>query len=469
MSKLRATYGEEVAGRIRTAMGRLKVLSEDANKMFADVELWLLNDRPNRNHWRFLNLEKHAEKFVDKPILTAYKNGRVGDGHNFRMKRDGKTGEEYASFTDAAAERIVGWFPSAGNIRVEIKDGVRWIVGKARIWAYYNRELVELLAVQGGRGMDISIEALAINSRMEGETEIIDEYEILGTTILGEGVTPAVEGAYIYRLNWLNEELKDFKLRVAAYAPTEQTAGEEGGNVKGVYPMSKKKLALLQRSFPTHTVLAASEDGLNVLLMSEKGEVCAYTFDPKDEGAVMGSKFAPVLASVSAKMPNGSDLTVSLDDAMDNCAAAMLNATTRAEKAEKELTEARDTIKTMREKEQKRRVSAAKAAVKRELEEINAERSANEQIDESVCAEVEKEIDCGTYTDMENAEGEWTGEKAACNALKARCMDAVKKMDRDAMARQQGVNITTSPLYNSSVNEDSPEAYLRKMGVTIRK
>ena len=148
----------------------------------------------------------------------AYTGNKVGDGHNFRMKRD-ENGEAYASFTDANAERIVGWFKNEDDIRIEEKDGVRWIVGDGTIWSYYARELADLLTEQGAEGMDVSIETLVDNIREENGVEVFDDYQILGTTILGKGVNPAVAGAHIRSLS-LEDDLKNFKLRVASYMET---------------------------------------------------------------------------------------------------------------------------------------------------------------------------------------------------------------------------------------------------------
>ena len=211
MSKFKKTEGGKM---FNSFTGKLRVLAKEDDFLYR-VEVWLLNSEVNRNNWQYLNIDEHRKLFVDTPILVAYTGGKVGDGHNFRMKRD-ENGEEYASFTDANAERIVGWFKNDDDIRIEEKDGVRWIVGNGTIWAYYARELADMLTEQGAEGMDVSIETLVDSYEVKNGVEVFDKYQILGTTILGSGVSPAVAGAHI-RAASLDEDLKNFKLRVASY------------------------------------------------------------------------------------------------------------------------------------------------------------------------------------------------------------------------------------------------------------
>jgi len=96
-------------GRQRAFAGELRVLRQQ-NPFLYDVELWMLNEKLTHNNWRFINLEEHRALFAGTPILIAYINqgAGIGDGHNFKVRRDPKTGRERPSFTDADAERIIG-------------------------------------------------------------------------------------------------------------------------------------------------------------------------------------------------------------------------------------------------------------------------------------------------------------------------------------------------------------------------
>ena len=95
---------------LRTFKGNLKVL-ESTNKFIMPVEVKALNSEVNRNNWKYINLEQHLSSFAQIPLLTAYNMGGavIGGGHQFDEKIDPDTGEFYASFTAADAERIVGW------------------------------------------------------------------------------------------------------------------------------------------------------------------------------------------------------------------------------------------------------------------------------------------------------------------------------------------------------------------------
>ena len=149
----------------RAFTGQLRVM-ETANPKLYAVEIMALNSEINRNNWRYVNLEQHLNEFLDIPILTAYVMGGqvIGDGHNYNMKRDPKTGEEYASFTASDAERIVGWIPKdQSNVRLEVVDGVEWVIVKGNLWAWYAKELVDQIARQGR--MEVSIETLVTDER----------------------------------------------------------------------------------------------------------------------------------------------------------------------------------------------------------------------------------------------------------------------------------------------------------------
>ena len=109
--------------------GELRVLWQ-VNEYLYDVELWLLNAEVNRNKWKFINLEEHRALFAGTPILIAYinKGAGIGDGHNFELRRDPKTGKERPSFTAETAERIVGSLSDdPRDIRLEERDGVTYL------------------------------------------------------------------------------------------------------------------------------------------------------------------------------------------------------------------------------------------------------------------------------------------------------------------------------------------------------
>ena len=66
----------------------------------------------------FSNVERYADPFLGTPILCAYVDGQVGDGHNMKEYEDPDGNTRY-SFMAPTAERIVG---AMGEVAVQHKD-----------------------------------------------------------------------------------------------------------------------------------------------------------------------------------------------------------------------------------------------------------------------------------------------------------------------------------------------------------
>lgn len=448
MAAFRKTDGGKM---FNSFTGKLRVLAKEDDFLYR-VEVWLLNSEVNRNNWQYLNLDEHRKLFVDTPILVAYTGGKVGDGHNFRMKRD-ENGEEYASFVDANAERIVGWFKNDDDIRIEEKDGVRWIVGNGTIWAYYARELADMLTEQGAEGMDVSIETLVDSYEVKNGVEVFDKYQILGTTILGRGVSPAVAGAHI-RAASLDEDLKNFKLRVASYM---ETAKE---TTKGTKRMAFNKVQLeeLGKKFNGYKIVGASEDGKHIALMSETDN-CFYGYTFEGEEEVNAENIKPV--SLNAEAAFGEDEKVALDvigvyvDEIKNLTARATDAETRADTAEAE-------CKALKEKETKRRNKAVVAAINALMTAYNAE--AEEAIDEKECADIVEDAENGAFAECENADGEFCGEEKACSLVKARIFDHEQAIRNKRAAANAAVHSWLDGLRkNTNENSDSIEGLLSRI------
>lgn len=438
MSKFKKTEGGKM---FNSFTGKLRVLAKEDDFLYR-VEVWLLNSEVNRNNWQYLNLDEHRKLFVDTPILVAYTGGKVGDGHNFRMKRD-ENGEEYASFTDANAERIVGWFKNDADIRIEEKEGVRWIVGNGTIWAYYARELADMLTEQGAEGMDVSIETLVDSYEVKNGVEVFDKYQILGTTILGSGVSPAVAGAHI-RAASLDEDLKNFKLRVASYM---ETANESKKGKKRM-AMNKTQLEALGQKFNGYKIVGTSEDGKHIALLSETDN-CFYGYVFNGEEEVNAADIKPV--SLNAEADFGEDTKVPLDAAgiyaneIEKLANRAANAESRADAAEAE-------CKALKEKETKRRNKAVVAAINALIAAYNAD--AEEAMDEKECADIVEDAEKGEFSDCDNAEGEFCGEEKACALVKARIFDHEQKIREKKNAANAAVHSWLDGLRKNN-NEDS--------------
>ena len=409
--------------------GCLRVLSKQ-NEFLYNVELDLLDDTTTRNGWRYENLEQHRALFAGKPILIAYTRGgrKIGDGHNMRTVR-GEDGEEYASFTDADSERIIGSLSDdEADIRIEDRDGHKWIVGKGSIWTWYAREAVEKIAAQGS--MDISIETLVTKNRMEGDEEVEENYIILGATILGDDVPPAVIGANIRPLS--AKEFKDLKLRAASYigevGGVQEPEAEPTKTNKGVKrTMSNKLIEKVQGLFPDYRVLSVSEDGnLVAMRRNSDGEYRMYKFPEEDRETVRDGCFMDTQACIALNAAEGVVLNADIDVLTGDLESRLNSALTELAAEKKARENAESELATIKEQQKNQRRASAKLAAKHELAEINASLSAEEQVAEADLAEIENAIDAGEYDDCGNAAGEWGGCEKACAAVQALCMKALK-------------------------------------------
>lgn len=428
---------------LRVLSGQLRVM-EKANEWLYNVELDLLDDRTTANGWRYENLEQHRPQFAGIPILIAYTQAgrRIGDGHNYRMKRT-RDGREYASFVDAESERIIGTLSdNEADIRMEVRDGHKWIVGKGTIWAWYAAEAVEKIASQGR--MDVSIETLVSENRMEGEEEVESVYTILGVTILGDGVTPAVAGANIRPLSEI--DTRELKMRAASYIQPPDQKGEQPASktAKGVRSMNNaKRMRELEKLFPDERVLCVSEDGLTVALLNlQTGDVRAHCFTADEPSVVIDARFSEVSAQLNMKLDNGTEFSANIGQVVGELQKRVNELNEQLEESEKDLEKAEETIENMEKAETERRRDEAKAAVHKALEEINKVQEAKDEpvVDEKVCEDVDKDIDDGEYDDCVNAKGDWCGAEKACAAVKAACMDAIRKSSEEKLAQKRKVN-----------------------------
>lgn len=431
---------ETPIGNYRSFEGHMKILSAD-NPLLKKVEIWLLNNRNTRNHSRYENLAENMNSFVNTPLLVAYVNNghTVGDGHNFRMKRDIVSGEEHPTFTDATSERIVGWINSPEDIRLE-EDFVtqeQWIIANANLWSWYAPELTEMLTLQGEEGMDVSIETLVEDPVIEDGIEVYHGWTVLGTTILGKGVTPAVAGAHIRTCSF-EEELNGLKLKVASYQEEQQNKMDDDTNSteRKTRRMNKKQLEALQARFPEHIVVQASDDGLNVCLLTKDGYPCVYAFGSADEQTIAPERIEPIAVNAVYQFASGRELTVDLNqlfDYMNMGSDSMKNqiATLSSEKEEvqNELASVKSELNAMKEAQRKQHIQSVKDAAKAALDCFNATLPAEEAVDDEMCKQIAEEADKGGY-DGCCRNNEWCGDKVAEEKVLAYCAKKVAEMNK---------------------------------------
>ena len=424
----------------RVESGRLKVL-EAVNRKLYRVEIWALNDKVNRNGWKYINLESHLQEFQDIPILTAYlRDGKViGDGHNFDMRIDPKTGEQYASFTAADAERIVGWVPKDASIRIEPEGETKWVVVTGYLWTWYARELVEKIAGQGG-GMEVSIETLVTKEHREDGYDVEEEYVILGVTVLGDGVSPAVAGASIKSLADLRSSMKDEILKAASFAgerePETQTTTKPKERKKNTMIPTMRQLAEAGKAFESYTCVGLSEDGMRVALLSADNAPFFYAFSETDKGNVIPERIKAASTVVTIKADE-QETEASLDAVMAPALNSLKAAEERIKALEAENKALTEKVDGMVSREKARRLQAAKDAARAALDKFNANRDDDRKFNCEILNGLLSRIECGEFTECEDKECAWIGEKLVENEVAVLCMAEQAKQDAAAKAKEK--------------------------------
>lgn len=408
------------------ASGTLKVMQR-LNEYEFGVELWVMREGENRNKWDYQNLAEYYKTFVGQPILVAYVGRQVGDGHNMAKRRDPETGEEYYSFMDGTAERIVGTLSEdERDFTLVERDGHTWLKAKGRLFEFYAPELVEKIRRQGT--MEVSAETNVTESHKEGDVDVFTKWTGLGVTILGDRVSPAIPGASIAKLAAMQEEFKSLKLRAASL----HTAAEGSGkiNKKGLKrSMNKQMMESVQTKFPNHKLIALSEDGMSVGLLDASGNLFSYTFNAEDNGEVMESRIAPCAARIVLSAGEV-ELNADVADVVAYTVSAAKTENGEIKQLSEELNAAREQIRAMQEAESKRRLSVCKATAKATLEAFNANRK--EKLSEDALKDINENIESGVYANSCDKDGAWLGEKMVRSAVLAVCGEAVMEADRKA-------------------------------------
>lgn len=498
--------------------GKLRLLERQTEFLYP-IEIWLVNDQVNRNKWQYPSVVQKKDLFAGTPILVAYIGNRVGDGHNFQTRRD-ENGEEYASFVSADSERIVGALSEKPeDIRVEEVNGVKWLVAKGFLWKWYAAELVSKIETDSlrGREMSVSIETLVSKSHMDGDVEVMDEFLVLGTTILGDGVAPAVENARIIALQEIESEFKILKVRAASYQcdddshqcedaddgnepdeeeqeePEEETEEPESeepedGDEDAEEPVEfseescgssvittnketrgmaykKRDLAELQKLFTGYKVIAAEmvNDTVHVCLMSsEDGGIYKYAM-PSSERTIVPERIERV--AVNASMPIDDEHSVDIDvySVTESYAEMVDSLSALVTSTQKELEDAKNTVTAMRNAEDARRLSAAKSVAESALKSFNANREG--KVEHSAIDAILADIEANKYTERVNEENVWIGDKEVEDAVLAVCAKAVMQMDAKAAQDKRKVSGWNAFTMHSNHDDGSVDSLLSKWGI----
>lgn len=457
----------ETGGKLVSFTGSLRVLSEGEG-LLQKVEVMLLNDEVNRNNWRYLNLEEHRKLFVDTPLLVAYKGKKVGDGHNFDEVRN-PDGTVTASFMSATAERIVGWFKSESDIRMETIGNKTWIVGIGYIWKWYAQELVAKLRGQGraNDGMAVSIETLIDEMHMDGKTEVYTKYQVLGTTILGDDVAPAVKDAAIRALSAIGTTgIRELTLRVASAnpQPTEESETDNGSEGKPGPVKNKEKTLMnsklnkeLAALFPDFRFISATEN--SVALCSAEGDFYRVPYSVENGQIIPGAK--TVVNAVVVLGEGDEAISLPLDDLRNEDKAKIESLTAKLNEAEKKAADAEEKNKTLETRETARRLKSVKDAINARYAEICESTDGAEVCKESVDALL-TEGKLASYAAKEDENGEFCGNEIARRDVDAICMEAVISAGKKAKENAAHRYAFDFPA-NSGESGDSIDALIGRM------
>lgn len=453
------------------ACGSLTVLQRLNQYEFA-VEIRMMREGLNRNRWDYRNLGEYYKTFVGQPILCAFVNGKVGDGHNMREKTNRETGERYYSFTDATSERIVGTLSNdIEDFSVVEENGEKWLIAKGRLWEFYAPELVSKI-IRTGR-MDVSVETMVEEASQDGEIEVFTKWTGLGVTILGDDVQPAIPNASIKALELLKDEFAEAKLKAASYEQSssdepknndEQIVIERGKNE--MTSLNKRELSALRDTyFKDYCVLSASHDkekGETLVCLMKDGATYQYVLGDA-ETTVQPERIAPVHVNASVMFDEERNLSIDTSAMLDVVASDYEELSVKYNKLEDSAKAANDELDALKKSEAKRRIKAAKKAAEDTLRAYNS--TSEVKVSEDILTRINEEIEDGDYSECEDKDGEWCGEEEVANDVLAECAKATQKANEAKAAKER----KTVVWKNQTEEHDEPmtgiDALLARNGI----
>ena len=452
--------------------GTLTVLQKINQYEFA-VEIRMMREGINRNRWDYRNLNEYYKTFVGQPILCAFVNGKVGDGHNMREKTDRETGERYFSFTDATSERIVGTLSNdIEDFSVVEENGEKWLIAKGRLWEFYAPELVSKI-VRTGR-MDVSVETMVEESQQDGEIEVFTKWTGLGVTILGDDVQPAIPNASIRALELLKDEFAEAKLKAASYEKNEsekpQTQEQEiviERGTKDMTVLNKRELSALHETyFKDYRVLSACHDEEKgetlVCLMKNNGAVYQYVLGDA-ETTVQPERIASVNVNATVDFKDERKVSVDTDDMLNVLSTDFAALSEKYAELEADAKKASEELESLKKAEAKRRIKAAKKAAEETLRKFNE--TAPVKVSETVLTKLNEEIEKGAYSECEDEEGEWNGEEAVAEKVLAECGKATQKANEDKAAKERTTMVWKNANTDHNDQMTGIEALLARNGI----
>lgn len=434
-------------------LGTLKFMGQDEDRNFY-VQVEIVRSGPNRNGWDFQNMETLSKSFLGTPLLCAYLPNQIGDGHNFREKTL-PTGEQILDFTGPTAERIVGAISDdPADLWTEVREDGTWAIAKGKIWRFYNRQLVDRLALQGSMSVSAEIETHKGYVNDEG-IEVYTDWTGLGVTLLHESVPPAVPGANIQAIRAMSEEFKEMKFKAASYhgeseeeeaeqeqdlatlSAEEKPVNEENPTRKGVnltMSFNRREAERLAPKFEGYRIVGLSEDSSQVILMSDSYGLYSYKFSEEFGEEVVASAIQPVtnISVLCGSVEDG--VTADMDEIVKNLADTINEQKATISNLNAQLETVNADCEALRQNEHDRRIEMVKESIQKALADISeacdnadsAENCDNEAADMEANAE--------QYASME-ANGKFCGHTAAYDELMSAYGKKVTASRKEAKAK----------------------------------
>ena len=155
------------------------------------------NVYPNRNKSYFTedSMRNAIPTFYEKPILGSFSAFKDDfGGHDNRLVSD-----EYGVHEDHVGGRYevpLGLVRSKDRVELIEKDGLKWISLSAALWVNYSYRQVKKLLKSKGKKVSVEVEVTKSHIDNDG-IEVIDEFSLMGITILGSDYTEAIPNANI--------------------------------------------------------------------------------------------------------------------------------------------------------------------------------------------------------------------------------------------------------------------------------
>lgn len=174
---------------------RIKTL---LNKEFLAVDIMAIsNVYPNRNKSYFTedSMRNAIPTFYEKPILGSFSAFK----DDFGGHDNGLVSDEYGVHEDHVGGRYevpLGLVRSKDRVELIEKDGLKWISLSAALWVNYSYRQVKKLLKSKGKKVSVEVEVTKSHIDNDG-IEVIDEFSLMGITILGSDYTEAIPNANI--------------------------------------------------------------------------------------------------------------------------------------------------------------------------------------------------------------------------------------------------------------------------------